>query len=128
MTDHLDVSLLPRSERYEDDDERWRDQVADLVHDLRVETDALRVSRTPVAGTKGSLDEFILSLGSAGVLSTAVDVLKAWLARDKTRSVELKYRDRQGKEQRLSVTAEHAGDDALAPVIAAVAAQIEATP
>jgi hypothetical protein len=128
MTDNLDISLLPRSDRYEDDDDRWRDQIADLVHELRVETDALRVARTPVAGTKGSLDEFVLTLSSAGVLTTAVDILKAWLARDKTRSVELKYRDRQGNEQRLSVTAEHADDDALAPVIAAVAAQIEAAP
>ncbi|HZC70460.1 MAG TPA: hypothetical protein VE442_07195 [Jatrophihabitans sp.] len=128
MADNLDISLLPHSERYEDDDDRWRDQIADLVHELRVETDAVKVSRTPVPGTKGSLDQLVLTFGSAGVFTTAVDVLKIWLARDKTRSVELTYQDRQGKEQRLSVTAEHANDDALAPVIAAVAAQIQAAP
>lgn len=128
MADNLDISLFPHSQRYEDDDDRWRDQIADLVHELRVETDAVRVSRTPVPGTKGSLDQLVLTLGSAGVFTTAVDVLRIWLARDKTRSVELMYQDREGKEQRLSVTAEHADDDALAPVIAAVAAQIQAAP
>ncbi len=128
MAETLDISLVPRSDRYEDDDDRWRDQVGDLVHELRVETDAVTVSRNRVPGTKGSLDQLVLTLGSAGVFTTAVDVLRIWLARDKSRSVELQYQDREGKEQRLSVRAEHADDDALAPVIAAVAAQIEAAP
>lgn len=128
MADKLDISLRPHSERYADDDDRWRDQIADLVHELRVETDAVKVSRMPVPGTKGSLDQLLLTLGSAGVFTTALDVLRIWLARDKTRSVELTYQDRQGKEQRLNVTAEHADEDALAPVIAAVAAQIQAAP
>jgi hypothetical protein len=87
MAQNLDIGLLPRSDRYDEEDERWREQVADLVHELRVETDAMKVSRTPVPGTKGSVDELILTLGSAGVFTTAVDVLRAWLARDKTRSV-----------------------------------------
>jgi hypothetical protein len=128
MAENLDISLLPHSERFEDDDDRWLDQVADLVHDLRVETDALKVTRTPVPGTKGSFDQLVLTLGSAGVFTAALDVLRIWLARDKTRSVDLCYRDRQGLEQRLIVTAEHADEDALAPVIAAVAAQIQAAP
>jgi hypothetical protein len=128
MPDNLDVNLVPHSDRFADDDDRWLDQVADLVHELRVETQAVRVARTPVAGTKGSLDQLVLSLGSAGVFTAALDVMRAWLARDRTRSIELTYQDRQGKQQRLSVTAEHADEHALAPVIAAVAAQIEAAP
>jgi hypothetical protein len=128
MGDNLDINLVPHSDRYDRDDDRWLDQVADLVHELRVETEAIKVSRDPVAGTKGSLDQLVLSLGSAGVFTTALDVMRIWLSRDRTRSIELKYQDRQGKEQRLSVTAEHADEHALAPVIAAVAAQIEAAP
>ena len=128
MADNLDINLVPRSDRYDDEDDRWRDQVADLVHELRVETEAVKVARMPVAGTKGSLDQLVLSLGSAGVFTAALDVMRIWLARDRTRSIELKYQDRQGKVQHLSVTAEHADEHALAPVIAAVAAQIEAAP
>jgi len=46
---------MPVSGRYDSDDNRWREQVADLVRDLRVETESLTVQRTPVPGTEGSL-------------------------------------------------------------------------
>src|SRR5215472_18372667 len=91
------------------------------VRDLRVETESLTVQRTPVPCTKGSLDQLILTLGSAGVFTTALDVLRIWLGRDKTRSVDLTYRDREGQEQHFSVTAQHADRETLAPLIAAVA-------
>ena len=128
MADNVSIGLVPNSARYDADDDRWRDQVADLVRDLRVETGSLSIARTPVPGTKGSLDSLVLALGSAGVFTTALDVLRVWLARDKTRSVDLTYTDRDGKQQRLNVTATNSGSDALAPVIAAVAGQIEASP
>lgn len=128
MADNVSIGLVPNSARYNADDDRWRDQVADLVRDLRVETGSLSIARTPVPGTKGSLDSLVLALGSAGVFTTALDVLRVWLARDKTRSVDLTYTDREGKQQRLNVTATNSGSDALAPVIAAVAGQIEASP
>lgn len=128
MADNVIIGLVPNSARYDADDDRWRDQVADLVRDLRVETGSLSIARTAVPGTKGSLDSLVLALGSAGVFTTALDVLRVWLARDKTRSVDLTYTDREGKQQRLNVTATNSGSDALAPVIAAVAGQIEAPP
>jgi hypothetical protein len=124
----VNIGLNVSSDRYDTDDDRWLDQVADLVGELRVETGALEVNRTTVPGTKGTIDQLILSLGSAGVFTTALDVLRIWLARDKTRSVELSYVDREGKQQRLNVTATHADKDAFAPLIAAVAGQIEAAP
>jgi hypothetical protein len=119
------VGLTPNSGRYDLDDERWREQVADLMRDLRVQTEALVVDRTPVPGTKGTFDQLLLTLSSAGVFTTALEVVRIWLARDQTRSVELTYQDRDGKEQRLNVTAAHADRGTLAPVIAAVARQIE---
>lgn len=128
MPHDVTIGLVPNSAQYDADDDRWRDQVADLVRALRIETGALRIERSPVPGTKGSLDSLVLALGSAGVFTTALDVLRAWLARDKTRSVDLTYTDRDGKPQRLSVTATNSGADTLAPVIAAVAGQIEASP
>jgi Effector Associated Constant Component 1 len=86
------------------------------------------VERIPVSGTKGSTVELILALGEAGVFTTAVEVVRAWLARDKTRSIDLSYRDRNGHRQHLNVTATNADEDTLAPVVAAVAAQISAEP
>jgi hypothetical protein len=128
MSRKLDLALSPKSERYDADDPRWREQVAELVKDLRVETDALRVAHTGVPGTKGAVDEFILTLASAGVFSTALDVLRAWLARDKTRSVELSYEDAAGKDQHVSVTATNADVQTLEPVLVAMAARIAAEP
>ena len=46
MSGELDLGLTPKSERYDADDPRWREQVADLVKELRSETDALHVART----------------------------------------------------------------------------------
>ena len=128
MSGVMNIGLSLSSERYDADDDRWLDQVADLTRDLRMETGALEVSRTPVPGTKGSIDQLILSLGSAGVFTAALDIIRIWLGRDKTRSVELSYIDRDGKEQRIKATATHADKDALAPLVAAMAGQIEATP
>jgi Effector Associated Constant Component 1 len=126
MSGHATVGLTALSERYDPDDDRWREQVADLVHDLRVETGTVQHVRVPVPGTKGTLDELVLSLGSAGAFTAAVDMLRIWLGRDKTRSVELTYRDREGRSQRLNVSSTNATDETLSPIISAVAHQIEA--
>ncbi len=120
------IGVVPRSDRYDAEDDRWRDQVADLSHDLRVQTESLQIRRSAVPGTKGTIDELVLALGSAGVFTAAVDVLRAWLSRDRTRSVDLTYVDDEGRSQHLSVTAANADGEALAPVIAAVAARIQA--
>ena len=81
MPTTLEVGLVALNERYDDDDPRWRDQVADLVHELRRETESVQSRRAPVPGTKGTVDQLILALGSAGAFTAAVDVVRAWLAR-----------------------------------------------
>ena len=128
MSESVHVGVTPMSDRYDADDDRWQDAVADLVEDLRGETGALHVVRTPVDGTKGSIDQLLLTLGSAGVFSAAIDALRIWLARDKTRSITLTYEDRDGMEQRLDVRATHADDQTLAPLVNAVADRIAAGP
>jgi hypothetical protein len=128
MSESVRVGVIPMSDRYDADDDRWQDAVADLIEDLRVETGALHVERTPVDGMKGSVDELLLTLGSAGVFSAAVDALRIWLARDKTRSITLTYQDRDGTEQHLDVRATHADADTLAPLVNAVADRIAAGP
>jgi hypothetical protein len=117
----VEVGLTVQNDRYDDDDPRWRDQVADLLHDLRRETGSLESRRTPVAGTKGTVDQVILALGSAGVFTLAVDILRAWLARDKHRAVEMTVTGADGRTHTVRVTAENAGADALEPLIEAAA-------
>ena len=55
-------------------------------------------------------------------------MLRAWLARDKSRSVELIYQGPDGRTQRLQASATHASTDVFGPVLEAVASQIEAVP
>jgi len=119
MPETLEIELVARNERYDDDDPRWLAQAATLVRDLRRDTEAVRVHRTPVPGTKGAVDQLILSLGSAGAFSVAVQLISTWLGRDRHRSVELTFTDAAGNSRTVRVAAENAGSDALAPLIMA---------
>lgn len=125
MPHSFEIGLTLRSEKYEDDDDRWRQQVAGLVQELRPETDALRRVRTPIPGTKGTIDDLILSLGSAGAFTMIEHVFRSWLARDKTRSIDLTYVDARDHVRHLQVDAANASDDVFQPVLAAIAHHIE---
>ena len=124
MGDPLRVMIAPSSDKYDEHDDRWRDQVADLAHSLRVNTDALTVEKHDVPGTKGAAAELILALGTSGVVSASVEVIRMWLARDKTRSIELTYTTAQGDVRTFSATAQNAGSDVADELLGAVAAQM----
>jgi Effector Associated Constant Component 1 len=121
MADPLEIDLVARNDRYDDEDPRWREQIGVLIGDLRRGTESVRLRRIAVPGTKGAVDQLILSLGSAGVFSVAVQVISTWLSRDRHRSVEMTFTDAAGRVQTVRVTAENAGRDALAPLISAAA-------
>lgn len=56
MAGNLEIGLVARNDRYDDDDPRWLAQTATPVHDLRQDTGPVRVHRTPVPGAKGAVD------------------------------------------------------------------------
>ncbi|HEY6595872.1 MAG TPA: hypothetical protein VI011_17490 [Asanoa sp.] len=119
MSETLEVRFVALNDRFDEDDPRWLEQVAGLVQDLRRGTDSVRSRRAPVAGTKGAVDQLILSLGSAGAFSIAVQMIRTWLARDKHRAVEMTFTDSEGRTRTIRVSADNAGSDALAPLISA---------
>ena len=119
MPETLEIGLVASNGRCDDDDSRWLAQAANLVHDLRRDTGPVRLHRTPVPGTTGAVDQIILSLGSAGAFSVAVQMISTWLNRDRHRSVELTFTDADGNPKTVRVSAENAGSDALAPLIMA---------
>ncbi|MFC0527611.1 effector-associated constant component EACC1 [Phytohabitans kaempferiae] len=120
MLTPLEVALVAHNERFADDDPRWLDQVADLVDGLRRGTDSVRYRRTPVPGTKGTVDQLILSLGSAGVFTAAIEIVRAWLARDKRRAIEMTVTGADGQQRTVRVTAENAGPESFAHILAVV--------
>jgi hypothetical protein len=125
MGDPLQVTIAPSSDKYDEHDDRWRDQVADLVRNLRVNTDdALSVEKHNVPGTKGAAAELILALGTSGVVTASVEVIRMWLARDRTRSIELTYVTAEGETRTFSCTAQNATSAVADELMGAVAAQM----
>jgi hypothetical protein len=94
----------PRNEEYDPDDDRWRDQVATLYADLHAHVDTVRRGH-PVEGAKGTIDQVIIALGSAGAFSTAVECLRAWLGRDRDRRIDVSW-DENGVERHVTLTGE----------------------
>lgn len=93
----FDLVLEPRSDDYLPDDDRWRDQVSTLRGELRAQVDTRDRTRA-VPGTKGAIDDLIVSLGSAGAFTAMVECLRAWLARDRHRRIDVRW-DENGTER-----------------------------
>jgi hypothetical protein len=100
----LELVVEPRSERFDEADSRWREQVGALYRDLRRDVGDVRRESTPAAGTKGATTDIILALGSSGALTAAVTMFRAWLDRDRTRVLELEWMDGE-QPKKLSVRA-----------------------
>lgn len=124
----FEVELEPRSDRYDADHEGWQAQVAEFHAMLQAELGGVRVERTAVPGTRGGAGAVILALGSAGAFTAAVECFRAWLARDKTRTVALRWSLGDGGDD-ASLVLDGATDAAsLAPVIEAIARKIGGGP
>jgi hypothetical protein len=123
----LAVTLIPSTQRYSEDDDRWLQQVADLHQQLRSETGAGVPAQASAPGMKGSIDELILALGSAGAFTTTVEMLRVWLSRDRTRSVKAGWTGRDGIRQEVTLSADGADSATLAPLVEALAHKIEAS-
>jgi len=52
-----------------------------------------------VEGKKGGVEAIILALGSAGALTAAVDIFKAWILRDRSRNLTLKITTPEGVQE-----------------------------
>jgi hypothetical protein len=88
-SDGIEILLEPKSEDYDPSDDRWMEQVGELYDGLQSEAGDVRKEVTAQEGQKGGFESVIMALGSAGALTAAVDVFRAWLARDRTRTVKL---------------------------------------
>jgi hypothetical protein len=85
----LSVELRPRSDRFSSDHPNWTAQVNALWEGLEDAAGTVRRESVPALGQKGGGETIILALGSAGAISAMVEVIKAWLSRDRSRSLEI---------------------------------------
>jgi Effector Associated Constant Component 1 len=100
----FEVVIEPHNDSYAPDDDRWGAQVAALGGELDAVVDTTqRVRQAP--GTKGAFTEVVVALGSAGAFTATVECLRAWLGRDRSRRVELRWND-GSTERSISLTGE----------------------
>ena len=108
----VEVVVETSSQRFDENDPRWQEQVADLHATLKTAGGDVTKRITPVPGRKGGIEQVILALGSAGVFTTAISAFRSWLKRDKGRELKLKATV-DGKVFEFEVTGTDADDATL---------------
>jgi hypothetical protein len=118
----IDVVLVPGTDRFDPDDDRWREQVAVFMAELQREVGGVRRTSTPVEGTKGAVDTVILALGSAGAFTAAVEMFRSWLGRAKDRRLDISW-TRDGQEETISLSGTSFDSETLGKLAEAVLAR-----
>lgn len=114
--------------KFDPNDSRWKDQVAELTRNLQGKAGSVRRQETSEAGTKGGAAAIILALGTSGAVTAAVQIFVAWLKRDKDRSVTLTVTDASGRKKKLSVTGKNVTEDLLRDGLKAGAGELSDGP
>jgi hypothetical protein len=107
MTFGVEVAITTGTAKFDPEDQRWLDQAATLYAALREEAGVVFQRGVPEPGAKGAVDAGVLALGSSGALTAAVACFRAWLARDKTRTLTVAWTDDTGDEQTVTVTGDN---------------------
>ena len=118
----LELVVEPRSDDYVSSDDRWRAQVGSFYQELAAQVDTFQRNRS-APGTKGTVDEIILALGSSGALTAAVECFRAWLQRDKSRSIDVRW-DEDGVERRVTFSGENVDTATVREIARAAAARV----
>ena len=122
----LEVAVEPHNDEYDPDDDRWRDQVATLYADLDAQVGADRRGR-PVEGAKGAVDQLIIALGSAGAFTAAVECFRAWLGRDRSRRIDVRWEE-NGVERSVTLTGEAVDAETVREIAKAAVDRVGGSP
>ena len=122
----FEVAVEPHNDQYDPDDDRWRDQVATLHKDLHAHVDTVRRGR-PASGTKGTIDQFVIALGSAGAFQAAVECFRAWLGRDRARRIDISWHE-NGVSHSVSLTGEGADAETVQEIAKAAVHRVGGPP
>ena len=125
MSSTVEVAISTETARYAPESPQWRREVADLHAELQRETGTVTTRSTNRPGTKGGIAEIILALGTSGALVSAVQVFRAWLGRDKTRTITATWTDEHGDERRFTLTGENIDQQSLTALSESIGRMIE---
>ena len=118
----LELVIEPHNDEYARDDDRWRAQVATLHRELQAQVDTVERGRL-VPGTKGTIDELIVALGSAGAFTAMVECFRALLGRDKNRRIEVRW-DEDGTERHVTFQGDAVDSETVREIAKAAAARV----
>jgi hypothetical protein len=121
-TSSFEFAIEPRSDDYQPDDDRWRDQVTGLYSALQDQADVVRRG-SAVAGTKGTLDAFVVALGSAGAFTATLECFRAWLGRDRSRRIDVRWEE-NGAERFVTLTGDAIDVDSVRDIAKAAAQRV----
>src|ERR1700761_1876290 len=108
------ITVDPRNDQYDPDDDRWQDQVRTLYWDLHSQVD-VAAEGEPVPGAKGAADQIIVALGSAGAFEAAMICFRSWLGRDRNRRIDIRW-NAGGAERSLTLTGEAVDEETFRDV------------
>jgi hypothetical protein len=121
------LSIEALSDRYDESDERWHDQVVDLVEQLRESVGTVQRRQEASPGQKGAVDTMIIALGSAGAFQATVAVFRAWLARDRSRRLRLVVTDAHQRQRTVELQGDSVDNQTLREVAEVVARRLPMT-
>lgn len=125
MSPTVEVAISTETAKYAPDSPQWRREVAALHTDLQRETASLTTRSDSSTGTKGTAVDVILALGTSGALVAAVEIIRAWLGRDKTRTITATWTDEDGKERRFTLTGDNIDQQSLTALSESIGRMIE---
>jgi hypothetical protein len=76
-----ELRLEVSGERFDPTDDRWQRRVQLLVQELRRATGSVAFDVEPVVGRKGGAVSIVVGLGSAGVFTAVVELVRTWATR-----------------------------------------------
>jgi hypothetical protein len=118
----FELAIEPRSDDFRPDDDRWRDQVTGLYSELQEQVDVAQRG-TALTGTKGTLDQLVVALGSAGAFTATFECFRAWLTRDRSRRIDVRWDD-NGAEHYVTLTGDSIDVDSVREIAKAAAQRI----
>ncbi|HEX6421057.1 MAG TPA: hypothetical protein VFZ77_21315 [Acidimicrobiales bacterium] len=104
------------------------DDLDDLVAGLRrcAGDDAVTHHQSPRLAKADTVESIVLALGSAGVLTAAVEVVRSWLGRDRRRSVAMSWHEDGGLES-VTISGDNLDDQSVGAIVDALAKRLDET-
>jgi Effector Associated Constant Component 1 len=124
MAESFELRVEAASTRFDADDNRWLEEVADFTLELGDRTGAVRRVRTPVKGEKGALESIIVSVTSAGAITAAAEFFKTWLGRDSTRQIKVAFHE-NGTPQEVVLQGRNVDEATVRRITDAVLSQLD---